>query len=115
MQTERRITRRGLLKTSSSFRIRFSTNSKHLKTGYSQAMAKIDALIASQKTPEFSPRPLLPSKCKFCGSKIEKGYFCPRCKSLRVKRAQSTGGDMWAHIGMLPPSYECPTAAGKNA
>jgi transposase-like protein len=33
---------------------------------------------------------------------------CPRCKSPKVKRAQSTGGDMWAHIGILPPSYECP-------
>jgi transposase-like protein len=33
---------------------------------------------------------------------------CPRCKSPKVKRAQSTGGDMWAHIGMLPPSFECP-------
>jgi len=33
---------------------------------------------------------------------------CPKCKSPRVKRAQSTGGDMWAHLGMLPPSYECP-------
>jgi hypothetical protein len=33
---------------------------------------------------------------------------CPRCKSPKVKKAQSTGGDMWAHIGMLPPSYECP-------
>jgi ssDNA-binding Zn-finger/Zn-ribbon topoisomerase 1 len=33
---------------------------------------------------------------------------CPRCKSPKVKRAKSTGGDMWAHIGLLPPSYECP-------
>jgi transposase-like protein len=33
---------------------------------------------------------------------------CPRCKSPKVKRAKSAGGDMWAHIGMLPPSYECP-------
>jgi hypothetical protein len=33
---------------------------------------------------------------------------CPRCKSPKVERAKSTGGDMWAHIGMLPPSYECP-------
>ena len=33
---------------------------------------------------------------------------CPKCKSPRVRRAKSTGGDMWAHIGMLPPSYECP-------
>ena len=33
---------------------------------------------------------------------------CPKCKSPRVKRAKSTGGDMWGHMGMLPPSYECP-------
>jgi transposase-like protein len=33
---------------------------------------------------------------------------CPRCKSSKVERAKSTGGDMWAHIGILPPSYECP-------
>jgi transposase-like protein len=33
---------------------------------------------------------------------------CPRCKSPKVKRAQSTGGDMWGHLGMVPPSYECP-------
>ena len=33
---------------------------------------------------------------------------CPKCKSPRVRRAKSTGGDMWAHVGMLPPSYECP-------
>lgn len=23
-------------------------------------------------------------------------------------QAKSTGADMWAHIGILPPSYECP-------
>ena len=33
---------------------------------------------------------------------------CPKCKSPKVRRAKSTGGDMWAHTGMLPPSYECP-------
>jgi hypothetical protein len=33
---------------------------------------------------------------------------CPKCKSPKVRRAQSTGGDMWAHIGMVQPSYECP-------
>ena len=33
---------------------------------------------------------------------------CPRCKSAKIRRAQSQGGDMWAHIGLLPPSYECP-------
>ncbi len=33
---------------------------------------------------------------------------CPRCKSPKIERAKSTSGDMWAHIGILPPSYECP-------
>ncbi|MGD6852714.1 MAG: hypothetical protein ACQCN6_11710 [Candidatus Bathyarchaeia archaeon] len=33
---------------------------------------------------------------------------CPKCKSPKVRRAKSTGGDMWAHLGMLPPSYVCP-------
>ncbi len=33
---------------------------------------------------------------------------CPKCKSPKVQRAKSTGGDMWGHLGMLPPSYECP-------
>lgn len=32
---------------------------------------------------------------------------CPKCKSPRIKRAMSTGGDMWAHLGMSPPSFEC--------
>ncbi len=32
---------------------------------------------------------------------------CPKCKSPKIRRAQSQGGDMWAHIGLLPPSYEC--------
>ncbi|MCW4029714.1 MAG: hypothetical protein NWE92_08715 [Candidatus Bathyarchaeota archaeon] len=32
---------------------------------------------------------------------------CPKCKSPRVRRAKSTGGDMWGHIGLVPPSYEC--------
>jgi hypothetical protein len=42
-------------------------------------MAKVDALIAKQKVLEVSPRAPLPSSCKFCDAKIEKGYFCPQC------------------------------------
>jgi transposase-like protein len=33
---------------------------------------------------------------------------CPKCKSPRVKRAKSSGGDMWGHLNMASPSYECP-------
>ncbi len=33
---------------------------------------------------------------------------CPKCKSPKVRRAKSQSGDMWSHLGILPPSYECP-------
>ena len=33
---------------------------------------------------------------------------CPKCKSPKVRKTKSTGGDMWGHIGITPPSYECP-------
>lgn len=33
---------------------------------------------------------------------------CPKCKSPRVRRAKSQGGDMWGNMGMAQPSYECP-------
>jgi len=33
--------------------------------------------------------------------------ICPRCKSPRVRRVRSTGGDMSGHMGLLPVKYEC--------
>ncbi len=41
------------------------------------------------------------------GVKLEV-QVCPKCKSAKVKRAKTSGGDMWGHMGILPPSYECP-------
>ena len=32
---------------------------------------------------------------------------CPKCKSPLVQRVGSTGGDMFGHLGFLPPKYEC--------
>jgi rubrerythrin len=34
--------------------------------------------------------------------------ICPKCKSPKVRRAKSTGGDVLGHMGILPPKYECP-------
>jgi uncharacterized protein YbaR (Trm112 family) len=31
---------------------------------------------------------------------------CPKCKSPLVYRVDSVG-DMWAHIGITPPNYQC--------
>jgi transposase-like protein len=33
---------------------------------------------------------------------------CPKCKSPKVQRTKTTGGDMLGHMGILPPKYECP-------
>ena len=41
---------------------------------------------------------------------IEKKYVdiqvCPKCKSPLIYRVDSLG-DMWAHIGITPPNYQC--------
>jgi hypothetical protein len=31
---------------------------------------------------------------------------CPKCKSPLIKRVDSVG-DMWAHIGITPPNFQC--------
>ncbi len=40
----------------------------------------------------------------------EKNYVdiqvCPKCKSPLIYRVDSLG-DMWAHIGITPPNYQC--------
>lgn len=40
----------------------------------------------------------------------EKKYLdvqvCPKCKSPLIYRVDSLG-DMWAHIGITPPNYQC--------
>jgi transposase-like protein len=32
---------------------------------------------------------------------------CPKCKSPRLKRVESTGGDIFGNMGLTPPSYKC--------
>jgi predicted RNA-binding Zn-ribbon protein involved in translation (DUF1610 family) len=33
---------------------------------------------------------------------------CPKCKSAKVKRVGSMGGDMSGHMAITPVKYECP-------
>jgi len=41
----------------------------------------------------------------------EKTYLdvmvCPKCKSPKVKRTGTVEGDMFGHMGIVPPKYEC--------
>jgi hypothetical protein len=32
---------------------------------------------------------------------------CPKCKSPRVRRVKTMSGDLWSHLGWLPPKFEC--------
>jgi rubrerythrin len=34
--------------------------------------------------------------------------ICPHCKSSKVRRVMSMGGDVLGHMGLTPPKYECP-------
>jgi ribosomal protein L37AE/L43A len=41
----------------------------------------------------------------------EKTYLdvqvCPKCKSPKVKRTGTQGGDVFGHMALVPPKYEC--------
>jgi RNase P subunit RPR2 len=32
---------------------------------------------------------------------------CPKCKSPLVRRVKTMSGDLWSHLGWLPPKFEC--------
>ncbi|MDH5375174.1 MAG: hypothetical protein OEZ21_09950 [Candidatus Bathyarchaeota archaeon] len=33
--------------------------------------------------------------------------ICPRCRSPKVRRVRTISGDLWGHMGILPPKFEC--------
>jgi hypothetical protein len=33
--------------------------------------------------------------------------ICPRCKGTKVRRVRTVSGDLWGHMGILPPKFEC--------
>jgi len=32
---------------------------------------------------------------------------CPKCKSPKIRRVRTMSGDLWGHMGILPPKFEC--------
>jgi hypothetical protein len=79
MQIERQNTIAGFAQNIQQLQNRLQTEQQALKTGYTQTMAKLDTLIANQRTAVIPPKVLMPSKCKFCGTRIEHGHFCSQC------------------------------------
>ena len=39
--------------------------------------------------------------------KIVEVQVCPKCKSPKVRRVKTMGGDLWSHMGLVPAKYEC--------
>jgi hypothetical protein len=39
--------------------------------------------------------------------KLVEVQVCPKCKSPRVRRVETMSGDLWSHLGWLPPKFEC--------
>jgi hypothetical protein len=39
--------------------------------------------------------------------KLVEVQVCPKCKSPRVRRVKTMRGDLWSHLGWLPPKFEC--------
>jgi len=33
--------------------------------------------------------------------------ICPICKSPKVRRVGTMRGDLWGHMGIIPPKFEC--------
>jgi transposase-like protein len=39
--------------------------------------------------------------------KLVEIQICPQCKSPKVRRVGTMRGDLWSHMGLLPPKFEC--------
>ena len=57
----------------------FAQNMRQLQTGYTQTMAKLDAVIANQKATAIQPKTLTTSACKYCGAGVGQNRFCLQC------------------------------------
>jgi hypothetical protein len=39
--------------------------------------------------------------------KLVEIQVCPKCKSPRMRRVKTMSGDLWSHLGWVPPKFEC--------
>jgi hypothetical protein len=75
IQFERQLTTTAFAKNIDQLQIRMQNERQSLMSSYAQTISKLDHLIAIQNPPQQ----LQPISCKFCGTRIEKGTFCPNC------------------------------------
>jgi len=80
---------------SANFLVSMQNETQELKTGFNQTMERLDRLITVQRASLMAAEAratfaaqtatmsiskfMVPSDCKFCGTRIESGRFCPKC------------------------------------
>ena len=79
LESERQLTTAAFAKGMEQLQVKWQSERQTLMAGYTQTMAKLDNLISSQREANANPKVNLPSNCRFCGARIEQGYFCTKC------------------------------------
>ena len=79
LQSERQMTAASFNQTVQQLQAKWQVDRQTLINGYNQTVAKLDTLIANQKVTTASSKLPAPSNCKFCGTRIDQGHFCPKC------------------------------------
>jgi len=69
---------------------------------------QVALLLEEKEAPEEKLRELaaILEKLKERGREVDI-QVCPRCKGRKIKRVDSTAGDMSGHMGWTPPKFEC--------
>ncbi len=73
---------------------------KKKKKQQQTALATEEISEAGQELVEFLEK--LEAEKKYLDVQI-----CPKCKSPKVKRTGTQEGDLFGHMGVVPPKYEC--------
>ncbi len=79
VQAERQMTVAGFTQSIQQLQSKLQADRQALITAYNQTVTKLDTLIANQRIVTVSSLSTLPASCKFCGSQIDQGHFCPKC------------------------------------
>ena len=75
---ERQLTMRALARNVEQVQTTMQNERQAVMASYSQTMARFNQVIAGQR--EYATvEQALHFECKFCGTRIEKGNFCPNC------------------------------------
>jgi hypothetical protein len=66
-----------------AFQMSFSQINDQIARSLAQINERIDKLFSGQRTDFIVTPTRIVSSCRFCGSEIEKGNFCPKCGKSR--------------------------------